>query len=76
MKALSTKLGRNVEDINKWFKHRQMIDRDAIKVKRCTECVWRLVIYSSCFAMGLSLARSQPWFNDSKLCWYDMYVYG
>jgi len=72
VKILSTKLRFSVEEINKWFQIKQRMDRNRIKTKRFREGVWRLLMYSICFCYGLSLARKEPWYHDTKLCWVDI----
>mmetsp|Transcript_13096 Transcript_13096/g.21210 ORF Transcript_13096/g.21210 Transcript_13096/m.21210 type:complete len:376 (+) Transcript_13096:53-1180(+) len=72
IKAFSKELGKSVEDLNKWFRFRQVRDRQAVKVRVCSESMWRLLMYGVCVVMNLQIIRSQAWAKDITKCWEDV----
>mmetsp|Transcript_23408 Transcript_23408/g.41407 ORF Transcript_23408/g.41407 Transcript_23408/m.41407 type:complete len:373 (-) Transcript_23408:124-1242(-) len=69
IKSLSKALDRSVEDLNQWFRVRQVMDRDVVKVRVGAETMWRLCMYGLCLALNLSIMRNQPWAKDIARCW-------
>ncbi|GBG34573.1 Ceramide synthase 4 [Hondaea fermentalgiana] len=72
VKSLSKAIDKPVEDVNGWFRSRQRVDRESVKVRVAADCLWRLGMYALCFFTNLYILRGQPWSRNLSLCWEDI----
>ncbi len=71
IKTLATTQNLSVEKINLWLKVRQARDRNANKLQRFLESLWRLVVYSTTVCVGVSVLMPLPWVVNREKCWDD-----
>jgi len=50
---LSRSTGKTLEEVSFWFRNRRAIDRTELKANSISECVWRVLIFSSCLFLSL-----------------------
>jgi len=69
IKSLSSAIDKPVEDLNNWFRVRQVQDRNVVKLRTTAESLWRLAVYSICLGINLSILRGKPWVKNIAQTW-------
>mmetsp|Transcript_11336 Transcript_11336/g.22119 ORF Transcript_11336/g.22119 Transcript_11336/m.22119 type:complete len:386 (+) Transcript_11336:202-1359(+) len=72
IKSVSKAIDKPVEDLNAWFRARQRLDRDAVKVRVSSDCLWRLIMYSVFLLANFYISRGQVWSRDLARTWEDL----
>ena len=71
VKQLSGRVGKPVEELNRWFRAREAGDREQVRVRGCAESLFRLVAYGCVLAYNVWVLRGAgaAWARGGPALW-------